>query len=509
MDGKKMRTLVILLTLLSIHLYSPAGAFSQMKTLIIGSGAEPLSLLPSATSQPTMDRTYNIYEPLVWLDRDAKPVPRLTTKWEVVDGNKRWRFYLRKGVQFHNGEKFTAEDVAFTIDFTKKAENKIGRRGLVLGYTYKVFDEFTIDVFREDEKPVDPILPLVWYMVQIVSKNTLSKTTPEKLSREPVGTGPFQFVEWRDGEQITLKAFDKYWGGRSKIDRVVVKTIPEMATRIVALRTGDVDIISDVPPEEVRPLESDPNLKITKKEALLNNHVTLRSDIPPFKDNINLRKAIAHAINVEEICKNILGGYAIPLGSVVPYGAFGYNEKLKPYKYDTQLAKEYLKQAGYKGEEIAIQSSSGRYSKDIEINTAIEGSLKAIGIKTKLNLYDWPTWINLYNTRKMDPIFLTQWPSRSADGAETLFNACYSRSAGSWYGEKGVPGVDESIDIARTNFDPKVRREAIEKAQELLYNYVAFAMTYTPIKLYGMRKNVKWSPPKADETMSVYVEDDK
>jgi peptide/nickel transport system substrate-binding protein len=456
-----------------------------------------------------MDRTYNIYEPLVWLDRDAKPVPRLATKWESIDGNKKWRFYLRKGVVFHNGEKFAAQDVAFTIDFTKDPQNKIGRRGLVVGYSYKVIDDYTIDVFREDGKTVDPLLPLVWYMVQIVSKSTVSKTTLDKLSREPIGTGPFELVEWRGGEQITLKAFDNYWGGRPKIDKVLIKTIPEMAIRIVALRTGDVDIVSDLPPEEVRSLEADPNLKIVKKEALLNNHVTLRSDIPPLKDNINLRKAIAHAISVEDICKNILGGYAVPVASVVPYGAFGYNENLRPYEYNPQLAKEYLKKSGYKGEEIAIQSSSGRYSKDIEINTTINTWLKAIGIKTKLNIYDWPTWINLYNTRKMDPIFLTQWPSRSADGAETLFNACHSRSSGSWFGEGGVPGVDELIDRARTNFDPVVRKEAIEKAQLLLHDYVAYAMAYTPIKLYGIRKNVKWAPPKADETLSVYVEDDK
>jgi peptide/nickel transport system substrate-binding protein len=386
--------------------------------------------------------------------------------------------------------KFTAEDVAFTLGFTKDPQNKLGRRGATLGYAYHIIDDYTIDVFREDGKVVDPVLPSFWLSIHMLSKATVTRMAPGKLAREPIGTGPFQFVGWRDGEQITLEAFDRYWGGRPRIDRVIIKTIPEMATRVVALKTGEVDLIADVPPEEVKSLEANPNIKILKEPSLYNMHAVLRTEIPPFKDDLNLRMAVAHAINVEAICKDILGGYAIPVGSVVPPAAFGFNKSLNPYKYDPGLAKEYLKKSGYKGEEIGILSSTGRYLKDIEINTAVEGWLKAIGINTRLKLVDWPTWMSLFNQHKIEPICLLGWADRSGDGAENLYNSSHSRSPNSFYGEKGIPGVDELIDLAATNFDPKVRREAIEKAQEVTYQYVAYAFNYVPVKVYGARKNV-------------------
>jgi ABC-type transport system substrate-binding protein len=274
------------------------------------------------------------------------------------------------------------------------------------------------------------------------------------------------------------------------------------------VKTGDIDLISDVLPEEIESLEADPNVKILKKPSLYNMMLTLRSDEGPFKDDINLRKAVAHAIDIKAICKEILGGYAVPIGSVVPVDAFGYNKNLKPYKYDPKLAKEYLKKSDYKGEEIAIQSSTGRYIKDIEINTAIEGWLKAIGIKAKLRLYDWPTWMNLFSEKKADPIMLLGWTARSGDGAENLFNTSHSDSPYSFYGENGIPGVDEEIDTAGTSFDPKIRKEAIEKAQKLLYDHVAFGFNYVPVKIYALQKNVKWTP-RADEAMVISLETDK
>ncbi len=506
---KRINKLVILLLCVSFIIsFSAMEVLSQQKTLIIGSGMEPADLLPSSNSQGTMDRTYNIYQPLVFLSPDAKTVPCLATKWEAINGNKKWRFHLRKGVIFHNGEKFTAEDVIFTLDFTKNPENKLGRRAKIKGYAWKMIDDYTVDVFREDGKLVDPLMPPVWLPIQMLPKDTVSKMALGELARRPIGTGPFRFVEWRDGEQVTLEAFDGYWGGRPKIDKVIFKTIPEIATRIVAVKTGDVDLISDVPPEEIESLEADPNVKVIKKPSLYNMMLTLRCDEGPFKDDINLRKAVAYAIDIDAISNDLLGGYATPLPSVVPSAAFGYNKNLKPYKYDPKLAKEYLKKSGYKGEVITIQSSTGRYLKDIEINTAIEAWLKAIGIKTKLNFYDWPTWMNLEHTRKTDHIRLLGWTARSGDGAENLFNTSHSDSPYSWYGEKGVSGVDEAIDTAGTSFDPKIRKEAIEKAQKLLHDYVAFGFNYGPIKVYALRKNVKWTP-RADEAMVIPPETDK
>ena len=503
--NKKMVMLLLCISLLT----ATSESFGQQKALIIGMGAEPPNLLPSSSSQPTEDRTYSVYEPLFWLDKDTKLIPRLATKWEVIDGNKKWRVYLRKNVVFHNGEKFTAEDVAFSIDFTKNPKNKLGKLSKVRGYTYNIIDDYTIDVLREDGKPVDPLLPAQWFGVQMISKATVIREGADQLARKlVVGTGPYQFMEWKDGEQITLKAFDKYWGGRPKIDKIIFKTIPEIATRVIALKTGDVDMIVDVPPEEMKAIEADRNLKILRMPSVYNMQLQIRSDIPPFQDDLNLRRAVAHAIDSESLCKNVLGGYAIPVGSPNPNGTFGKNPNLKPYKYDPVLAKEYLKKSNYKGQEIGYASSNGRYFRDIEVNTAISQMLKDIGLNVKLELFDWPTFEHMCETKHMKPIVLQGWAARTGDAVEIIYNCCHSSAAEFWYGKKGIPGLDELLDIARTNFDLKIRKDALEKAEQIMHDYVAHGMNYTPIKIYGARKNVKWNP-RRDETIVVSVEDDK
>lgn len=507
MLAKKIKKLIVLSIYISfIVLFSSLDGLSQPKTLIIAHGGEPETLFPSTASQATIDRIYSIMEPLVYLDPEGKPIPVLATRWEIVDG-KKWRFHLRKGVVFHNGEKFNAEDVAFSIDYTKDPKNKVDRMGMVKGYTYEIIDEYTIDIINE-AGTLDPILPESWYCIHILPKDTLLEMGHSKFSRGPIGTGPFQFVEWKGGEHIILKAFDKYWGGKPKIDRVIFKTIPETATRVIGLKRGDLDIIIGVPPTEIKSIQEDQNLEIRQKSSLCAFHLQFRCDIPPFKDNINLRKAVAHAIDSEAICKQILGGFAKPEGSVTPVLAFGYNKNVKPYKYDPKLAKEYLIQSGYKGEEIKMVSSGGRYFMDNDVNAAMAGYLKAIGINVNLTILDSATYISKYFAHTIEPMFLMYWCDNSGDGVENLFDICHKDSRHHFLDKGGIPELSKLIDIARTSSDRNIRREAIEKANQLIHDYYYWGMVYVLGKTYGVRKNIKWNA-RVDEIIYVSNQDDK
>jgi ABC-type transport system substrate-binding protein len=236
--------------------------------------------------------------------------------------------------------------------------------------------------------------------------------------------------------------------------------------------------------------------------------VALRTDVPPFKDDINLRKAVVHAVNGEEICRDILGGLAIQVGSVNGPDVFGYNKEVKPHKYDPELAKSYLKQSKYRGEEIGLVSTTGRYLKDIEINTAIVGYLKAVGIHTKLTFLDWPTWMERIRIKKQEPICWRGWSEFTGDGAQNLYVVCHSKSPNSWFDERGVAGLDELVDLANSSFNQETRRKAIEKANVLVNQYYGFAINYVPVKVYAMQKNVKWAP-RLDEATQVLVKDDK
>jgi peptide/nickel transport system substrate-binding protein len=506
MGTNRIKRFSLLFLCLFFFIGFSVNGLSQPKTLVIGHGGEPAHLNPLTLSQPSMDRVFNISEPLVYLDADANPIPALAIKWEVAEG-KKWRFHLRKDVTFHNGDKFTAKDVAFTIDYAKDPKNKCERRGLVKDYTYEIIDDYTINIIHE-KGTIDPILPAVWYCILILPADGVAKIGIDKFTQGPIGTGPFQFVEWKKGEHVILKAYDKYWGGKAKIDTIIYKTIPEAATRIVGLKTGDLDIITDPPPVEVKSIEANPKLEIRKKASLYSMHLQLRCDISPFKDNINLRKAVGHAIDSEAITKQVLGGFGIPEGSVTPNTAFGYNKNVKPYKYDPGLAKEFLKKSGYKGEEIKYVSSNGRYFMDIEVNTAIAGYLKAIGLNIKLELNDWPTWIDKFTNHKIEPIFLVGWCDNSGDGVENLFDTAHIDSPYNWLDKGGIPEVNQLITTAKTVLDKNARREAMEKANQILNDYYYYGMCYTPVKVFGVRKGVKWSP-RADETIYISNKDEK
>jgi peptide/nickel transport system substrate-binding protein len=212
---------------------------------------------------------------------------------------------------------------------------------------------------------------------------------------------------------------------------------------------------------------------------------------------------VAHAIDSETICKQVIGGFAVPVGSITPSTAFGYNENVKPYKYDPQLAKQYLENSGYKGEVIDFLSTNGKYFMDMEVNTAIAGYLKAIGINVNLQLTDWPSWMAKFNSRKIEPICLYGWCDNSGDAVENLFDFAHKRSPYNWSDEKGIAGLDKLIDTAQTVVDMKIRGEALEKANQLLNEYYHCGLYYNPVKVFGARKGIKNWFPRADE--SIYI----
>jgi len=506
MESRMIRkALIVVLCVSFTFLLVTSVAVAKEKVLVMGHGAEASSLFPMASDQAAQDRIHCVSEAMSSIDEDGKPIPALATSWEVVDG-KKWRFHLRKGVKFHSGEDFTAEDVAFSINTCQDPKTKCARRGVLKGYRVEIVDDYTVDIIS-DKGAVDPILPPAWYCIRILPKDTFTKMGIEKFSRATVGTGAFQVVEWKEGEHLILKAFDNYWGGRPKIDKIIIKTVPEAAARVIGLKTGKLDVITNVPPEEVKSIDEDPNLEIVKKPSLWVMHHQFRCDAPPFKDNINLRKAVAHAIDSKTICDTILGGFGTPVATVTPPLAFGYNENLKLHKYDPELAKEFLKKAGYKGEKIKMITSNGRYFMDIDVNSAVAGYLKAIGMNIELILSDWPTWINKWSNKKIESIFLIGWCDNSGDGVENIYDVAHGNSNYHWLPKGGIKEVNEQIDIAKSSLDSNVRKAAIQKADEILHNYYYWAMCFAPIKVYGVKKGVGWTP-RADETFNVTVDDD-
>jgi len=496
--------IIIGICAVSLLILGSEPALAKTKTLVFADGKEARHLFPHNIGGGGRNRISSICEPLVWVDASFKPQPAIAISWDVVDG-KVWRFHIRKGVTFHNGEELTAEDVAYTFAYAQDPKNKDGRIGLVKDIKYKVLDDYTIDLWQEGK--FNPILHILLFDINILPKDTLTRVGTEEFSRAPIGTGPFQFVEWKRGEHVKLKAYKKYWGGTPKLDYVIVKPVPEQETRIAGLKTGVVDIIGDIPHEILPSLRKDPEIEIKSVDstsALMLGFSLFR----PLFNNIYMRKAVAHAIDSSTICRTVLGGLATPLGQPTPPSCFGYNPNIKPYKYDPTLAKEYLKKAGYRGETILFESESGRYYKDLEVTTAIAGYLGAIGINIDFRVLDWSTFLDKYMKKSISPLWFIRWTNNSGDGSENIHDIAYSKSSYHYWGDKTNLEVDRLIELSRGTIDKTKRKEAIQKANQILHDVYYCGMYYSPMRVYGVRTGVKWEH-RPDDLFIVTKDTDK
>jgi peptide/nickel transport system substrate-binding protein len=332
---------------------------------------------------------WHLYDTL--MDRDSKtykPAPGLASSLKNLNPTT-WELKLRTGVKFHNGEPFNAEAVKFTIDRILDPATKSVTRG---NFTWikevKVVDENTVQLITTKPFPAAPEFLTLAY---IVPPKYLKSVGDDEFSRKPVGTGPYKFVEWKKAEHLIVEANAGYWKdspkGMPKIKTIVFRTIPETTTQIAELLSGGVDIIRNVPPDQIAVVKDSPNARISATKILRVNSLLLdnagRASNTPLT-NQKVREAVAYAINVEEMLKTILGGYAERTATGVNPLHFGFDGSIKPYPYDPERAKKLLAEAGYpNGFEITFNTYSGTITSVDQMADAIAGYLAKVGIKAK------------------------------------------------------------------------------------------------------------------------------
>ncbi|MEN6348296.1 MAG: ABC transporter substrate-binding protein [Syntrophomonas sp.] len=282
-----------------------------------------------------------IYETLVRLDADLNLTPGLAESWEPQDGNKVWIFHLRKDVKFHDGTPFTSNAVLYsygprTYAMTSK-QFQLEKIEAIDDYTVK----FTC---------VQP-MPLPTYLTHIAWP-VVSPTCVDAAGKfqQPVGTGPFKFSSYSKGQEVVLVKNADYWGEKPKLDKVVFKIIPEAATRIMALNSGDVDMSLKIPESEVAKLEKDPNITVYRKLSTFTDFLQFNCAKAPFND-LNVRKAVANAIDTEGIVKNILQNIGVAArGRVYPPVMMYSSKDLPLYSQNQEKAKSVLAASGWKDE---------------------------------------------------------------------------------------------------------------------------------------------------------------
>ncbi|MCL4459704.1 MAG: ABC transporter substrate-binding protein [Chloroflexi bacterium] len=500
MGRRKLLTLAIGFLVVVGLVSSSCGLAPAAKDQItVAQGVDATTMDPMMHTIATTNNVLrHIYEPLIDRDQELKMQPCLAESWRAVN-DKTWEFKLRKGVKFTNGEEFNAETVKFTVERVLDPATKARIRP---NYTpikeVKIIDPYTIQLITD--KPF-PILPAFMTQLLMMPPKYVKEKGNEVVASQPVGTGPYVLKQWLKDDKIILEANKDYWGKPPKIKTVIFRPIPENAARIAELKTGGVDVITNVPPMEAKSLEGDPNIQVLSAPSVRVIYIAIRCDQGGPLANPKVRQALNSAVDVDTIIKDLLLGQGYRIASPLTPLFFGYNPEVKPYPYDPERAKKLLAEAGYpNGFEVNFDTSVGRYLMDKEVAEAVAGYLAKVGVKANLKVLEWGVYTEMRVSRKVDPLYFLGWGNTTFDADGQIRQVMHSKGASSFYSNAAL---DKLLDEARFTIDEKKRLEDYHKASKLIHEEAPWIFLYQQVDIYAARKNVDWKP-RSDELVSMY-----
>lgn len=437
----------------------------------------------------TQNISNNIFDTLVRINDDLDYEPSIAESWETIDENT-WVFNLREGVKFTNGEVLDAKAVKYSLDRIMNPEVKSPQASrLSLVETVEAPDAKTIVI--KTTEPYAALLNIMTLMF-IVPPEAVEEMGNESFGQKPIGSGPFIFEEFVAGEKVVLTANKDYWKGAPKIDKLVFRPITEASTRVASLKTGEVDIIVAIPPNNLQELQNDENIKTTAKTGVM-LYLGLDALSPPL-DNVKVRQAINYAIDVELIVDSILLGTAKPMAGPVFEITKGFNSGIKPYSYDVEKAKQLLKEAGYE-DGFTMQLASPAQGVEgttntLEVAQAIAAQLSEVGIMVELDITDPATQFERYRNREFQSYLFT-WDTQ-VEPDRYLYSLFDSDARGYYYKNTDI---DQMLRKGRTTMDQVEREEIYKEIHKLLYEDAPWGFLYNQEAYYGYRSNVKFEAP--------------
>jgi peptide/nickel transport system substrate-binding protein len=432
-----------------------------------------------------------------------KLVGGLAESWRTVD-DLTWEFKLRKGVKFQNGEPVNAAAVKFSIDRVLDPAQKSYLRDRFKGITsVQIGDDLTVRL--KTDKP-NPVLLERLTNLAILPPAYVKEKGDAFIAKNPVGSGPYRFVEWSRGQRLVVEASPSYWGPQPAVKTLVFRPIPEVATAIAEMMAGSVDFIRLVPPDQIPAIEGSGKAYITTAPIIrvifINFDVAGRAG-PGITQNVKVREAISHAIDVDGIITHVLGGRGLKLGTVVNPMKFGYDPSIKPVPYDPAKSKQLLGEAGIApGTKLEFMTYSGSIIASRQVGDAISGYLSKVGLQTNhQHIEDIGLSSNLERTGKLKDIYLASWGSWSVFDADMILYPRFHSSEAFAYVRD--PKLDEWLDIGRNTVNAGRRMEAYRQVQKYVAdNYLVFPMyAQTSVMAVSNKFNYKAA---SDETIALW-----
>jgi peptide/nickel transport system substrate-binding protein len=442
------------------------------------------------------------------LTRDTKtwqPAPHLAEAIKAVNPTA-WELKLRRGVKFHNGEPFTAEAVKFSFDRVLNPDQKSPIRG---NFTWiksvDVVDEATVRI--NTHKPYPLIHEILTFgNFGMVPPRYVKEKGDAHFARNPVGTGPYRFKEWRKGEQLVVEANEQYWKGAPAIQTITFRVIPETATQIAELLSGGVDIIRAVPPDQIPAIKSSGAARVTATKILRVVFLQLDGDGRAAKTpltDVRVRRAVNHAVNVDEIIDKVLGGMAVRTPAGNNPMAFGFDAAVKPIAFSAESARKLLAEAGYpNGFEIPLSTYSGSIVAVDQVAQAVQGYLGRVGIRVKPRHFaDVGQYLGNFRGSKLDGITMASWGYNSVFDTDAIYYIHFHTKEP--YAYNTSPEMDAWLEEARATVDARKRQELYSKLQRHIVEQAYWVPMYAQYTIEAVSNKLNYEA-SSDEIMRVF-----
>lgn len=440
----------------------------------------------------------NVFGYLVVRDEDMKVVPGagLATSWKQLD-DKNIVFELRQGVKFHNGEDFNADAVVFSFKRLLDPDEKSPQR---FNYTsidhFEKVDTYTVKMVMKEVDPVI-IVKLSGYGAAIVPPKFVQEKGDDYVSSTLLpGTGPYKITEYKKDNSLTLEAFDGYWGGKPKIQKVTYRIIPNDATRLAEFLSGGVDVLT-LTPAQVDSVKGQAGRQVIPVGVPTVSGIRLDASKKPT-DNLQVRAAIAYAIDTQTIIDTILSGTGTSMAVWQSPYSFGFDPSLKPYEYNADKARQLLKDSGV-SDPTLVYSVIGDDTQGKEIANVVKSMLEKVGFKVDIKQKERATYFDDYRAGKLDNLVNFGWGGWTLDADNTYYSLYYTK-------ESYNPGfsnkeIDDLLTQQRSTLDQTKRKDILFKLNTLLYNQYPDVMLYQNKYLWGVTDRVKNLPLPADERL--------
>lgn len=442
----------------------------------------------------------SLFDGLILRDENLELKPGLAESWEVLEDGLRMRFKLRKGVTFHNGEAFNAEAVKFTFERLLGEEGAKGpqRSNYVSIKALEIVDEHTIDFVMNLPDPVI-LTKLAGYGAMIVPPKYIQEKGDAHFNMNPVGTGPFKFKSYTQGEKLELVNNPDYFAGKPKLENLTYRFIREDATRLAELQAGRVDVVHDIAFSAIPTVKADEDSDIVAVAGPSIQSFQFNTKNGITKD-VKVRQAINMAVDKKVLIDAFLGGYGSPIDSLQSKLSFGYDPDLKGYPFDPEKAKQLLKEAGVKpGAEITINYRANNAVFG-EISQAMTSFLQNIGLNAKLKPIESSVFLNdIVPKGKADELFQFSWGGWTFDFDNTAYLIYHDGERWNPFGTSEE--MNKLLEEQRSIVDQDERLKILRKVGQLAHDNAYHLPLYNQDTIYAVSNKVKDFVPAPDSRM--------